>query len=140
MLFRSEAVERAAVLPHTLRPVVAAGTPIADAVDQIATSLYGAEGVDWSPTARDQLAVLADLGFDHLPICVAKTHLSLSHDPTLAGAPRGWTLPVRELRLRAGAGFVTVYAGDIVTMPGLPARPRYRDIDLAPDGTIIGLA
>lgn len=111
-----------------------------DKVATLATRVYGARDVAWDPPARRALARLCDAGYGHLPICVAKTHLSLSHDPALNGAPSGFTLPVREVRLAAGAGFLTVYAGDIMTMPGLPSHPRLRDIDVDEQGRVTGLA
>lgn len=108
-------------------------------VAALATQVYGAADVAWDAGARRALDRLRDAGYGGLPICVAKTHLSLSHDPTLNGAPSGFTLPVRDVRLAAGAGFLTVYAGDIMTMPGLPSHPRLRDIDVDEHGHITGL-
>ena len=136
----AEAVERASTMPSSVRRLYEPGTEIPESVETIATRLYGATGVRWSEPARRHLARLADAGFGRLPVCMAKTHLSLSHDPALAGAPSGYELPIRDVRLQAGAGFVTVYAGDVMTMPGLPRRPRFVDLDLGPDGNIIGLA
>jgi formate--tetrahydrofolate ligase len=108
-------------------------------VHALATRVYGAANVSWEPAASRTLAKLVDAGYGHLPVCVAKTHLSLSHDATLKGAPSGFTLPVREVRLAAGAGYLTVLTGDILTMPGLPAHARLLGMDLAPDGTVVGL-
>ena len=105
----------------------------------LATTLYGAAEVQWEPAALRALHRFEKAGFGKLPVCVAKTHSSLSHDPKVGGAPEGFTFPVRAVRLAAGAGFLTVYAGDILTMPGLPAQGRYREIDLQPDGTVTGL-
>jgi formate--tetrahydrofolate ligase len=113
--------------------------PLAAKLEAIATRIYGAEGVDYSRAAAQQREELERLGFSALPLCVAKTHLSLSHDPLLGATPRGFRLPVRELRLAAGAGFVTALAGDVQLMPGLPGRPAAESIDLAPDGRITGL-
>lgn len=120
-------------------PLVTPALGIRTYLETIAASAYGAGSVAWEGAAEEQLAWLERAGFGRLPVCVAKTHRSISHDAQLAGAPRGFTLPVKELRLRAGAGFVTAYAGPIVTMPGLPSRPRFLDVDLAADGTITGL-
>ena len=134
------AVVDAAARPSTLRPLVARDAPVADKVETIATRIYGAGAVEWSAPAAETLARLVADGFGHLPVCMAKTHLSLSHDRTLLGAPSGFTLPVAEIRLAAGAGYVTVLAGDISTMPGLPSSARFRGMDLAPDGSVSGLA
>jgi formyltetrahydrofolate synthetase len=122
------------------RPLVDPGAPVRTKVERLATGVFGADGVDWSPEAEAQLDRLDAGGFGSLPVCVAKTHLSISHDPSLAGAPRGHRFPVRSLRLYAGAGFVTVYAGDILTMPAFGARPRFVEMDLGPDGEVLGLA
>jgi formate--tetrahydrofolate ligase len=108
-------------------------------IERIATSIYGADGVDVAPSALVELERLEREGHGGLPICVAKTPLSISHDPKRAGVPAGYRLPVRRVRLFAGAGFVTVYTGAIQTMPGLPAVPAATRIDLEPDGTITGL-
>ncbi|HYA68134.1 MAG TPA: formate--tetrahydrofolate ligase, partial [Acidimicrobiales bacterium] len=120
--------------------IVAPNAPVAEKVETIASSVYGAASVAWAPAAAAELAWLDDHGFGHLPVCVAKTHRSLSHDPHLLGAPSGFTVPVSELRLAAGAGYVTVLVGTIATMPGLPAVAHYRDLDLGPDGAVIGLS
>jgi formate--tetrahydrofolate ligase len=109
-------------------------------VAALATTVYGAGAVAWDAAALRQLRRFERAGYGGLPICVAKTNLSITHDPTVLGAPEGWTFPVREVRLAAGAGYLTVLAGDMMTMPGLPADARYRHIDLAPDGSIVGLA
>jgi formate--tetrahydrofolate ligase len=108
-------------------------------IEAIATQVYGADGVDLSPAAAKQLAQYESLGFGNLPICMAKSQYSLSHDAALKGRPTGWRLPIREVRLSAGAGFVTPLAGEMRTMPGLPSKPGGENIDLGPDGEIIGL-
>jgi len=113
--------------------------PLADKVEVIATRMYGAAGIDLQPKAAAQFASLEAQGFGRLPICMAKTHLSLSHDPALKGRPRGFRLPVREVRLSAGAGFVTVLAGEIRLMPGLSSRPSGEMMDLDADGKVVGL-
>jgi formate--tetrahydrofolate ligase len=135
----AEAVEKACAEPSTLLPRYRPEDPLVDKVRAVATGVYGAADVSWEPAALDALARLEAAGYGHLPVCIAKSHLSFSHDPKLAGAPEGWTLPVRDLRLRAGAGFVTVYAGNILTMPGFPRQPRFRELTLTADGTIGGL-
>ncbi|MEO8468103.1 MAG: formate--tetrahydrofolate ligase, partial [Chloroflexota bacterium] len=97
--------------------------PLMDKIETIATKVYGADGVDYLPAARKQLAQYEALGFGHLPICMAKTQYSLSSDGALKGRPSGFRVPIREVRLSAGAGFVTPIAGEMRTMPGLPSRP-----------------
>jgi formate--tetrahydrofolate ligase len=108
-------------------------------IEAIATQVYGAEGVDLSAAAAKQLAQYESLGFGKLPICMAKSQYSLSHDAALKGRPTGFRLPIREVRLSAGAGFVTPLAGEMRTMPGLPSKPGGENIDLDPEGEIIGL-
>ena len=136
----AEAVVAACTAPSLCRAVVARDAPVAEKVETIATRVYGAAGVRWADRARRELSWLSDHGFGTLPVCMAKTHLSISDDPDLRGAPCGFTLDVGELRLAAGAGYVTALAGDIATMPGLPAHPRFRDIDIDADGVVTGLA
>ena len=108
-------------------------------IETIATQVYGADGVDLSPAAAKQLAQYESLGFGRLPICMAKSQYSLSHDASLKGRPTGFRLPIREVRLSAGAGFVTPLAGEMRTMPGLTSRPGGENIDLDPEGEIVGL-
>lgn len=110
-----------------------------DKVETIATRIYGADGVDYTPAAARSLKAYEDMGFGHLPICIAKTQYSLSHDAKLLGRPTGFRLPIREVRLSAGAGFVTPIAGDMRTMPGLNSRPGGERIDIDDDGNIVGL-
>ena len=108
-------------------------------IEAIATQVYGAEGVDLSAAAAKQLAQYESLGFGRLPICMAKSQYSLSHDAALKGRPTGFRLPIREVRLSAGAGFVTPLAGEMRTMPGLPSKPGGENIDLDAEGEIVGL-
>lgn len=108
-------------------------------IEAIATKVYGADGVDLSAAAAKQLAQYEALGFGKLPICMAKTQYSLSHDGSLKGRPTGFRVPIREVRLSAGAGFVTPLAGEMRTMPGLPSRPGGENIDLDDDGEVVGL-
>ncbi|NVK42472.1 MAG: formate--tetrahydrofolate ligase [Oceanospirillaceae bacterium] len=114
--------------------------PLTDKIHSLATRLYGATDLDVTPQALRQLEEYEQLGFGHLPVCIAKTQYSFSADPKLLGAPQGHRLPVREARLCAGAGFVVVICGDIMTMPGLPRRPAALDIGLDGEGRIIGLS
>ena len=109
-------------------------------VEAIATRVYGASLVTWDTKARRRLLRIERDGYGTLPVCVAKTQYSFSTDPTLRGAPTGHELHVREVRLSAGAGFVVVVCGDMMTMPGLPKDPSASRIDLADDGTILGLS
>jgi formate--tetrahydrofolate ligase len=113
--------------------------PLTSKIEAIATKVYGADGVDLSPAAARQLAQYEQLGFGRLPICMAKSQYSLSHDASLKGRPTGFRLPIREVRLSAGAGFVTPLAGEMRTMPGLPSKPGGENIDLDPEGEIVGL-
>jgi formyltetrahydrofolate synthetase len=99
-------------------------------IETIATEIYGADGVEYAPEAEAKVALYTRLGFDKLPICMAKTHLSLSHDPALKGVPKGYKIPVRDIRASVGAGFLYPLCGDMRTMPGLPTRPVYYDVDL----------
>jgi formate--tetrahydrofolate ligase len=108
-------------------------------IEDIATRVYGADGVDLAPAAERAIAAIERLGYGHVPVCMAKTQSSLSHDPQLKGRPTGWRLPVRDLRLFAGAGFATVYCGDMMTMPGLPSHPAGEGVDIDADGKIVGL-
>ena len=103
--------------------------------------IYGADGVDYSPEAEKNIEKYTRLGLDNLPICMAKTHLSLSHDPNLKGVPKGFRIPIRDVRASAGAGFLYPLLGTISTMPGLPTRPAFMDIDIDPQtGQILGLS
>ena len=106
----------------------------------VATKVYGADGVDYDYTAGQQLDTYEQAGFGHLPVCIAKTHLSISSDPTLKGAPTGWRLPVREVRASVGAGFVYPICGDMMTMPGLGSAPAALSIDIDENGEIVGLS
>ncbi|HTT66460.1 MAG TPA: formate--tetrahydrofolate ligase [Gemmatimonadales bacterium] len=114
--------------------------PIKKKIETIATRIYGADGVDYLPEAEAKVELYTRLGFDRLPICMAKTHLSLSHDPALKGRPTGWRLPIRDIRASVGAGFLYPLCGTMQTMPGLPTRPVYYDVDLdLKTGRVVGL-
>jgi methylenetetrahydrofolate dehydrogenase (NADP+)/methenyltetrahydrofolate cyclohydrolase/formyltetrahydrofolate synthetase len=114
--------------------------PIRRKIETLATRVYGADGVEYSPAAEQEIELYERLGYGRLPICMAKTHLSLSHDPKRKGAPRGWRLPIRDIRASLGAGFLYPLCGAMRTMPGLPTRPALMDIDLDPEtGKIVGL-
>jgi formate--tetrahydrofolate ligase len=113
--------------------------PLLEKIEAIAVRVYGASGVDVLPAAAKALKLYEELGFGHLPICMAKTQYSLSHDPLLKGRPTGFRVPIRDVRLSAGAGFVTPLLGEMRTMPGLPSRPGGENIDVDADGNIVGL-
>ncbi|MFO1184477.1 MAG: formate--tetrahydrofolate ligase [Bauldia sp.] len=114
--------------------------PLADKIATIAKEIYRAGGVDLAPAAERRLHALQEAGYGRLPICMAKTQYSFSADPEAFGAPTGHTLPIREVRLSAGAGFVVALAGEVMTMPGLPRHPASEKIGVAADGSIFGLA
>ena len=126
--------------PYTFSYTYDDDLPLTEKVEAIATKLYGAGQVSWDARARRRLQRIERDGHGGLPVCVAKTQYSFSTDPTSLGAPSGHELHVREVRLSAGAGFVVVVCGDMMTMPGLPADPSAYRIDLADDGTILGLS
>ncbi|WP_237202667.1 formate--tetrahydrofolate ligase [Rothia endophytica] len=112
---------------------------LATKIEKVATGVYGADGIEVAPAAAQQLAKFEELGFGHLPVVIAKTHLSISSDASLKGAPTGWTLPVREVRLAAGAGYVYAICGTMRTMPGLGASPSAERIGFDEDGQLVGL-
>ncbi len=106
-------------------------------VDALATKVYGADDVQWSPTARRLLRTYGDLGWGNLPVCMAKTHLSLSHNASLKARPTGYTFEVSDVRASVGAGFIYPIAGNMMTLPGLPGSPRSLDVD--EKGNVLGL-
>lgn len=137
----AKAVLAACERPSAFAPLYADSDPIKQKIETIATRLYGAAGVAFDAQAEAQIDAATRLGFGQFPVCMAKTPLSLSHDPALKGRPSGFTLPVKELRTLAGAGFLTAVCSGVQLMPGLPARPAGERIDLDPDtGEIIGLS
>ena len=135
----AEAVVAACAEPHELRFTYELDDTLRDKVEAVATKVYGADGVDFSPTAAKDLERFEVLGYGGFPVVIAKTHLSISSDPTLVGAPTGWRLPVREVRAAAGAGYVYAISGEMRTMPGLPRNPAAASIDLDEDGEVVGL-
>lgn len=122
-----------------IKPLYDLDAPLLEKLDILARRQYGADGVELEPEALEQLERIERQGGAQLPVCVAKTQYSLSHDASLKGRPTGFTLPIRSLRLAAGAGFVVAYSGKIMTMPGLGRKPAYRAVDLDPEGRVIGL-
>ncbi len=135
----AEVVLEAATRPRALRLVYPDDASIAAKIEAVATRVYGAAGVELSPEAAAQAEALERAGLGRLPVCMAKTHLSLSHDPGLIGAPRGFTLPVRELRPYTGAGWIVALCGTMQTMPGLPAKPAALAVDVDEAGRIRNL-
>jgi formyltetrahydrofolate synthetase len=114
--------------------------PIKKKIETIAIKIYGADGVDYTPEAEAKIELYTRLGFDKLPINMAKTHLSLTHDPAIKGRPTGWRLPIRDIRASVGAGFLYPLCGAMRTMPGLPTRPVFYDVDLdLSSGKVVGL-
>lgn len=124
---------------NTFRPIYDPEMPIREKIEILAREIYGANGVVYTPSADKEIARLTKLGFDKMPVCVAKTQHSLTDDPDIKGAPTDWTLTVRDVRVSAGAGFLVILTGDIMTMPGLPKRPAAEGVDIDEDGTIVGL-
>jgi formate--tetrahydrofolate ligase len=136
----ARAVVAAADEPSDFRFLYPLESPLRQKIETIATAVYGADGADFSPEAARRLELFETNGLGNLPICIAKTHLSISSDPSLKGAPTGWRLPVREVRAAAGAGFIYAVCGDMRTMPGLSRHPAAEHIDLDEHGDVIGLS
>ncbi len=135
----AEAVAEAAAETSEFRLLYTDEASLREKIETIATRVYGAAGVEYSAPAAKALDTYERVGFGRLPICMAKTHLSLSSDPTLKGAPTGWTLPVREVRASVGAGFIYPICGEVRTMPGLGSDPAAAHIDLDANGESVGL-
>lgn len=136
----ANAVVKAAELKNTFQFLYPLELSIKEKIEIIARKVYGADGVDYDPEAEEKIKEYTRLGFDKLPMCMAKTHLSLTHDPALKGVPKGWRLPIRDLRASVGAGFIYPLCGKMSTMPGLPTRPAFYDVDLdLTTGRVVGL-
>jgi formate--tetrahydrofolate ligase len=135
----AEAVWAAASSPSQFQLLYPDDAPLAEKMLAIVTKVYGADGMELLPPARKALKLYEDLGFGHLPVCMAKTQYSLSDDANLKGRPSGFTVTIRDIRLSAGAGFITPLLGEMRTMPGLPSRPGGEKIDIDADGNIVGL-
>ncbi len=135
----AEAVVEATAEPGEFHMLYEDGATLREKIETVATEVYGADGVDYQPAAARQLDTYERAGFGSLPVCIAKTHLSISSDPKLRGAPRGWRLPVREARANVGAGFVYLVSGDMRTMPGLSRSPAAERIDIDENGNVVGL-
>lgn len=135
----ARAVVEACEQPSEVRYTYRLDEPLVAKITAVAREVYGADAIDVLPDAARELARLEALGYGNLPVVIAKTHLSISSDPRLKGAPTGWTLPVREVRLAAGAGYVYAICGDMRTMPGLGRHPAAERIDIDEHGEIVGL-
>ncbi len=136
----AKSVVRASNAPKKIRYLYPLSMPVAEKIRRIATVMYGAKGIEFSPLAAAKVKKYTRLGWGKLPVCMAKTHLSLSHDPKLRGCPQGFILPVRDINASIGAGFLYAVCGRIQTMPGLPTHPAGEKIDLDPKGKICGLS
>ncbi len=135
----AEAVLDAVKQPNSFARLTPDGTPVKEQIEAIATRVYGADGVDYLPQAERDIERMEALGFGKVPVCMAKSHLSLSHDQTLLNRPRGFRLPVRGVVPSAGAGFVVALCGDMQRMPGLGRDPAFTKVDIDADGRIVGL-
>ncbi len=135
----AEAVVKATAEPSDFRFLYDVEQPIKEKIETLAREVYGADGVDYSPEAEAKIKLYTNLGYDKTPICMAKTHLSLSHEPAWKGVPTGYTFPIRDIRASVGAGFLYPLAGEMRTMPGLPSTPAFMNIDLI-NGEIVGLS
>jgi formate--tetrahydrofolate ligase len=135
----AEAVAEAAEEPSEFELLYPDNASLREKIETIATKVYGARAVEYDFSAARDLDSYEKSGFGNLPVCIAKTHLSVSSDPTLKGAPTDWVMPVREVRASVGAGFVYPICGEMRTMPGLSAHPAAEDIDIDENGEIVGL-
>jgi formyltetrahydrofolate synthetase len=136
----AEAVVKAAGQPTHFDFLYPVDLSIAQKLEIISKEIYGADGIDVSPEAAEKIALYTKLGFDKLPICMAKTHLSFTTDPNVKGAPSGFRIPIRDIRASVGAGFLYPLCGEMRTMPGLPTRPVFYDVDLDLEtGKVVGL-
>jgi len=133
------AVWEAASEPSEFKLLYPDEMSLPDKIETIAVKAYGADGVDFAPAAVKALALYERLGYSELPVCMAKTHLSISHDPKLLGRPTGFRVPIRDVKLAAGAGFIYPLAGDMRTMPGLPSKPAGNNVDIDENGKAVGL-
>lgn len=135
----AEAVVKACEKPTDFKFLYPLDWPLKKKIETIATEVYGADGVDFAPLAEQQIAKYEEAGYGSLPINMAKTHLSLSHDPTIKGVPKNYRLPIREARASVGAGFIYPLCGEMRTMPGLPRKPAFMHVDIDEKGRVIGL-
>ncbi len=136
----NKVVEITETKPSNFAPLYDVDAAIEEKINTIATEIYRADGVDFTAAAKKQIKEIADLGLDKLPICMAKTQYSFSDDPKLLGAPTGFNITVREVKVNAGAGFIVALTGSIMTMPGLPKVPAANGMDITESGEIVGLS
>jgi len=135
----AQAVIEATQKPNHFHHLYPLDLSIKEKIETIATKIYGADGIDYTPLAEKKIKLFAEVGFDQLPICMAKTHLSLSHDPSVKGRPRHFRIPVRDVRASVGAGFLSPLLGTMMTMPGLPSVPAATKVDIDEQGNTVGL-
>jgi len=136
----AEAVIKAAEKPSNFKFLYPLEWSIKQKIEILCKEIYGADGVEYSPEAEAKVELYTRLGFNKLPLCMAKTHLSLSHDPELKGVPKGYKIPIRDIRASVGAGFLYPLLGTMRTMPGLPTRAVFYDVDLdLKTGRVLGL-
>jgi formyltetrahydrofolate synthetase len=137
----AEAVVKACEKPSQFKFLYPDNLSIKEKIETVAREIYRAGQVSYTAEAEAKIKLFTKLGLSHLPLCMAKTHLSFTHDPAIKGAPRGWTLPIVDVRASAGAGFLYPLCGTMRTMPGLPTRPVYMDIDVDLEtGKVVGLS
>jgi methylenetetrahydrofolate dehydrogenase (NADP+)/methenyltetrahydrofolate cyclohydrolase/formyltetrahydrofolate synthetase len=137
----AEAVVKACEKPSRFEFLYPDEMPIEEKIETVAREIYRADGVDYTPEAEAKIKLFTDMGLSHLPLCMAKTHLSFTHDPALKGTPREWRLPITDVRASVGAGFIFPLCGTMRTMPGLPTRPVFTDIDIdVKTGKVLGLS
>lgn len=135
----AEAVVKAADKPFELKFLYPSDMSAKEKIRTIVTKVYGADDADFLPEAEKDIELFKSWGFGHLPVCMAKTHLSISHDPKLKGRPKSFQVPIREVRISSGAGFMYALCGDMVTMPGLPSSPGGAKVDIDEHGNVVGL-
>jgi len=135
----AQAVVRACEKKTDFKFLYPLDVPIKEKIGAIAVKIYGAKDVSYSPAAEEKIKLYTKFGYDRLPVCMAKTHLSISHEPSWKGAPGGYTLPIRDIRASVGAGFLYPLCGDMRTMPGLPSVPAGVKVDIDSEGRVVGL-
>ena len=135
----ADKVVEATKKPNDFHFIYDVNESIPEKIEKITKEIYGGDGVDFTPAAKKQLKEIEELGFDKMPVCMAKTQYSLSDDATKIGRPTGFRITVKELRISAGAGFIVALTGNILTMPGLPKHPAAENMDIDVNGKITGL-
>ena len=135
----ADAVVKACEQPSDFKFLYPLDIPIKEKIEIIATKVYGADGVEYTSRAEAKVRLYTRLGYDKLPLNMAKTHLSLSHDPTWKGVPKNYNVPISDIRASVGAGFLYPLLGEMRTMPGLPSRPVFFDVDIDETGKTLGL-